>query len=287
MKNLTTTLLCSVAMVGFVGTQAQASSAGPAPWEGLHVGAGISGAVMTGENNTTFHTDEGMQTAGFSSTGSSEFDLELSEDMWDSGAFGTIEAGYDWALDNSWVAGIGVDYTFGTLDGSGDYERCGDYIDNNGDLSSDGCASLTSEAEIKNSWSAIARVGKAIHPNFLVYGLGGVTRSKINASASGAICENLDSEGACDDGVIRRNWSRSDHDDGLTLGGGVEVWLHGAWSGKMEYRHTNYDALGSSFADTDCAGIGGDDCNGSTRFDSKVHSLRFVLSRKIDLSGSM
>lgn len=287
MKNLTSTLLCSVAMVGFVGTQAQAGSASPAPWEGLHVGAGISGAVMTGENNTDFHTDEAMDTAGFSSSSSSEFDLSLAEDMWDSGAFGTIEAGYDWALENNWVAGVAVDYTFGTLEGGpANFEHCGNYFDNNEDLSSDGCASLTSDAEIKNSWTAIARVGKAIHPNFLVYGLGGVTRSKIEVNASGAICEDSLTCLETTD-VIRRSWGRSDHDDGLTLGGGVEVWLTGAWSGKFEYRHTNYDAIGASFADTDCAGIGGDDCTGSTSFDSKVHSLRLVLSRKLDLSGAM
>lgn len=291
-KTLKLALMGSVAAIG-LSAQTQIAAAGDSHWEGLYVGAGVSGNIMTSDQRSNFHTDEDFDTAGVSSSESSEFDLNLLDELWDSDAVVTLEAGHNWQLDNNWVAGIGVDYQFGSLEsGAAGEEVCGYYMDVNEADSSGSCTGFEHGAEIEDSWSVIGRVGKLVHPYVLVYGLAGATWSDIRVGMEGAICQDGSVGDNCldwDDGAypVRQRFTRSSNETGLTIGGGVELWLSGPWSGKMEYRYTDYDDINANFAvEDECGDRGGaTGCTGSTRFDADVHSVRLVITRKLDLSG--
>lgn len=287
-KNLTSKLLCTVAVVG-AATHVSAHDVDTSRWEGFHVGVGASFDSLLSSQNSMFHSEPGMDTAGFSSAGSSEFDLELSDEMRLDDITGSIEVGYDWALGNGWVAGVGADVAWGTLGLSDAFEICGNRIDVNEELSSVGCASLTSDAELQSRWSITGRVGKAVNPDTLVYALAGLTSAKAAFASEAAICEN---EEPCPTGsttyTIRRDWAGDSNLNGVVVGGGLEVAFDQNWSGKLEYRYSSFGSGGDyDFADDDCAGYGGDACDGSTDFSLDSHSIRFVISRSIDLGGLM
>lgn len=83
-----------------------------------------------------------------------------------------------------------------------------------------------------------ARVGKRIGRNLLLYAKGGYTNLRVNARGTGLI----DFDGVGDGG-----FRASGNLDGWRVGGGAEValpagFLGGAAYGKLEYRHSEYDA---------------------------------------------
>ena len=275
-----TALLCSVAIMCNT-TASWAQDGDTSRWEGFYGELGVTTDTLLGSSVSAFDTGESMDTAGFSSSGSSEFDLDVFDDLGSiASSGGDIELGYNWALSDGWVAGVGAEASFGTVTTSAAMELAGDSIDVNQNISSDGAASLMNEIEIDDQWALTGRFGRAVQPDAFVYGITGLAFGRAVSTTEGAICEDQQPCPAGTSDTIRREWTTEADLVGLVLGGGVEFALSRNWALTAEYRITKYGASETtSFSDSDCAGYGGDHCSGSTSFDlDAIQSVRIGIA---------
>jgi len=147
------------------------------------------------------------------------------------GWFGTVGAGYDWQVNQSWVVGILADGQFGSLKGS---------INNS-------FAGLTGAEKLKDTYAAGVRVGYLVAPNVLSYVNGGYTGSDWSSASLAPIAG-----GAAV--ATTPSFSRN----GFFFGGGVENNLNifgisaPGWFMKTEYRgaYFNRATLPETFAGT-------------------------------------
>jgi outer membrane immunogenic protein len=139
-----------------------------------------------------------------------------------SGWFGTVGAGYDWQVNQSWVIGVLADGQFGSISGS--------IQDQN--------PSIVGTEKMKDAYAAGVRVGYLVAPNVLSYVNGGYSGS----DWSGTTFVNAFNNGGAS-GLHSNSFSRN----GWFIGGGVENNLNifgisaPGWFMKTEYRSAYYD----------------------------------------------
>lgn len=263
----------SVAMFGL--TPAVLIGTAPAQaddWTGFFLGGGVGVQSANIDAQSDIEVDD-LDTAGFSS---SEFVTDsIIGDLGESGFRGVLEAGFDWQFHDSLLVGIAGDYSFGDISGSQKSTECGD-------TSSDTCFRIEHGVEMQDSISITGRVGH-IYENTLFYGLIGYTATNFKQTGRFDACE--DDLDCLTDGsdVFTRKWSRSGWEDGLTVGAGLESRIADNITTKFEYRYTNYDTFGNSFANDPC--VGGLDvgaCSGSSSFDTDVHTFRTSIIYRLD-----
>jgi len=145
--------------------------------------------------------------------GSDNHDLKLTEEfgrksnaaeldgLGGEGGFGTVEGGYDYQIGSKFVIGVFVSYDFADIETN---------------LTAGNLATTT--IKLTDSWAIGGRAGYLVHPDTLVYVLGGYSQASFDAPS---LFKNTDA-------------------DGYVVGAGVETQLGGGFYGKLEYRYADY-----------------------------------------------
>jgi outer membrane immunogenic protein len=189
-------------------TYTKAPEAAPvSSWTGFYIFGGGGGGVWDAKSNIT---ESGTPPTVLR-------DTKLGGD----GFFGTVGAGYDWQVNQSWVLGIFGDGQFGSISGS----------------LSDENLSLEGTQKLRNSYAAGVRLGYLVAPNVLSYVNAGYTGSQWSSST-------LTSAFPAGAGLLTTpSFTRN----GWFIGGGVENSLNffgisaPGWFVKTEYRAAYYD----------------------------------------------
>ena len=177
-------------------------------WTGFYIFGGGGGGLWAGDQHT-------QTTVG-------GLPLAIDQRNGGSGWFGTVGAGYDWQVNQSWVIGILADGQFGSLRST----------------IHDTFAGLTGFEKIQDQWAAGLRVGYLVAPNVLSY---------VNAGYSGAHFSGtnmISTISGAAAGIHTNSFNRN----GFFVGGGVENNLNmfgitsPGWFWKTEYRSAFYNA---------------------------------------------
>ena len=203
----------------------------PAPsasWTGFYVGGGFGAGWADYSVNTT--SCDAIDLGGTCNNegpgapkGDGSFEL-YSNSLSGSGLLGTIQAGYDFQMNESLVLGIMGDYTW--LDVGDSAFNHVEYLPQFTDT-----AGQAWSADVDNMITIAGRLGFLVMPNMMLYGLVGWSWADVNTS----YFEGCGGAGGCDDIVA----SGSSSQDGLTVGGGFEAMIFENWSGRLEYRYTD------------------------------------------------
>jgi len=161
------------------------------------------------------------------------------------GGLFTVEAGYDHQFSNDFVAGIQFDYTGSSVETVAEL-----------DLGVPGFTGYRLEAS--DSYTVAGRLGYLVTPETLAYGLAGWTWTDFEQDI-------LVITGTP---VIENNFDA----DGFTVGAGIETVLAENFTGKLEYRYTDYGKLNVF----DFAGL-------ELNNDISLQSVRAVVSYKLPI----
>jgi outer membrane immunogenic protein len=221
-------------------------------WTGFHMGVGLGGQFTSSASSALAdddYTDTFLETQG---------DLDAAA------AFVTLDAGYDYQMQN-WVVGA-----FANLDFSSG-------SDSHGVVGGEDDDSFSSRVEWGNSWGVGARVGYLVNQRILLYALGGYGQQEITATNPHTIDSGNDNQ---DDRFETGGWQGSGF-----VGGGIEALLRENLSLKAEYRYAHYsgfsgsgEAVGVLFADED-------DFQSADVDDTESHTIRAVLSLRFGTGG--
>jgi outer membrane immunogenic protein len=211
------TLLAAVAL----GTVAQAASAAdlpPAPvhrepamvpvvanWTGVYAGLGGGYGVYNADTNSAATVGGALIATNNGRTGGR-------------GWFGTAQIGADVQFADRWVVGIFGDYDFSSIDGTA------------AELSGVGLVPLKQTS----AWSAGARIGLLVAPQFLTYYSGGYTSARFEMGRE----TNQSPPVGAFSGVT---WPDQDF-SGYFLGSGLEYMIFPGWFVKTEYRYASYSS---------------------------------------------
>ena len=229
---------------------------GPAPvvaccptynWTGFYLGVGIGGAFATHDRSAKDVYEDTTV-------------LDVTR-LWDdhhgrSHAFGTVTLGYDQQFGGPWVAGVFVDYDFGSRN---DRTRPGDFVD---------FADIRVSQKDAHAWSIGGRLGVLSSPSTLLFVSAGWTQVSTEADISFVF------------GGTERRLTLDKDRDGWFVGAGLETqlgWLGSGWSLRGEYRFTRLDDDHRRLTLEE-----GVDWNRRLEFDRDidVHSVRAVLVYK-------
>lgn len=158
------------------------------------------------------------------------------------GWYGTVGAGYDWQVNQTWLVGILGDGQFGSISGS--------LVDQ-----SFGANGSVGTEKLRNSYAAGARVGYLVAPNVLSYVNGGYSGS--NWSGTTQVSQSSGAPlGSITNGFSRNGWF---------IGGGVEnnldifgIHMPGLFM-KTEYRGAYYGQRDISEINTPAGTLSGFD----------------------------
>ncbi|MBC2834122.1 outer membrane protein [Paragemmobacter straminiformis] len=177
----------------------------------------------------------------------------------DSGASGAVfgaEAGYGRSFGNGWYWGAQIDHLVTDLEANADL---GIHIRNPGNVGPPAIdGDFGYSVRVKSMTSALGRIGYKINDSSMIYGLGGLTVGRIDASLVG---------------INPANSMHSFVLPAVTLGLGIETMVAEKTSLKFEYRSTNF---GSETLDYIDAG-GGFPVNFHSSVSSRADSVRVVL----------
>ncbi len=215
----------------------------PAPyWTGFHAGAGAGifwGQASTGASTDIAFADCEGSCQAYSHSGS--------DNPPGSGAFGSIEAGYDYQL-TAFVLGVGANFDFK------DKTRASVSFNGYDNQTPPDTSSQQVDVEFGNSFAIYARAGLLVTPGTLLYGLAGYANQQVNLS-SAVQAGNTGSLRVVDQFSTLSGFSTSSNKDGWTAGAGLEQLLGGGFSIKAEYRYADFGKLsaGESFSSTNCS----------------------------------
>jgi outer membrane immunogenic protein len=225
-------------------------------WTGFHAGLGVGGSYNSADIYSEGYDYDWSDTYFFQS---------LNSDDGEFGWFGTAETGFDWQF-GSMVVGVSANY-----DASQGTDLFADsyWDDTDGTCIEDdfGCSYTykSHELTIGDSWALTARLGVALDPRTLVYGLAGYSEAEISVNGFYGV-----------DGDFSTTIDESGWRSGFVVGAGAETMLTENVSLKGEYRFARYSGLDGS------AGPGeGDYYQILNADDPTVHSLRVVFSWRI------
>ncbi|MCX5519192.1 porin family protein [Kaistia defluvii] len=231
--------MASVLALGVAGAQAADLTYEPAPvavpevfnWTGFYIG--VHGGIGGGNIDSQFrYYDPEVPGDGYN----------FSDNAF--GAFGGVQAGYNWQFNTNWVVGLETDFAASGIEAKHSVDYSDGYSESN---------------ETKVDWFGTirGRLGYA-WDNVLFYGTGGAAYGKVKVSGS------YDGDGS-------GSYSDSDTNWGWTAGAGVEYGITKNVTLKAEYLYVD---LGSVTADA------GDDFGGSFKSDVAFHTLKAGLNYK-------
>lgn len=207
-------------------------------WAGFY--AGVSGGyawddptvTFTGNTPNTGVAVTGLPfatAAGVPSASRPSFDI--------AGGFGGVQAGYNWQLAPSWIAGLEADFSGGNISGSGSA-----IVDLGTALTA-----LSAEDKVKWFGTVRARLGFLATPNLMIFGSGGFAYGRVNQSATVALAPPTLSTDfiagpgtvTCDPGIPCLSGSSSRVAPGWTAGAGAEYLIGTKWTMRVEYLYVN------------------------------------------------
>ncbi len=194
------------------------------------------------------------------------------EDDWK--GFGTLQVAYDRLIHDRILIGAFADIDF--------------YIDGESAFSEKyyhGSAQIDGNFDLNNVWSVGGKLGFLVTPRVLLFGVGGYTEARIDASASASFKW---------DGLPVHTVSMDFPDElrGWFVGGGAELKLRKDVSLRLEYRYSHFGSESVSasghFVDGPWTIYGGDvksrivtDVNSHADLDMDIHSVRAALVLKL------
>jgi outer membrane immunogenic protein len=178
------------------------------------------------------------------------------------GAFGTIEAGFDYQVGSNFVIGLNAAFNLASTSIENSAATAG-VVDFNGfadgfgsqDVEGTTTGALDTELELGNSWSIGGRAGFLASDSILLFVSGGYVSTKAELSASynmesdNYLFTDIERIGEADAGFGARAGVSSSDDEwlnGYYLGGGVETLLTENVSFKMEYRFSDLGSIETS-----------------------------------------
>jgi outer membrane immunogenic protein len=177
-------------------------------WTGFYIFGGGGGGLWAGDQHV-------QTTVG-------GLPLSVDQRQGGSGWFGTVGAGYDWQVNQSWVIGILGDGQFGSIRGT----------------IQDPVFGIQGREKLEDSWAAGVRVGYLVAPNVLSYVNGGYSGAHFSGTGMYSTFSGAPV------GIHTNSFNRN----GWFVGGGVENNLNifgissPGWFMKTEYRSAFYDA---------------------------------------------
>jgi outer membrane immunogenic protein len=191
-------------------TYTKAPEAAPvASWTGFYIFGGGGGGVWDADSHVVTNAPGNAP-------------LTINSRVGGDGWFGTVGAGYDWQLNNSWVFGVFADGQFGSIRGS----------------INDANIFLTGSLKEQDSWAAGVRIGYLVAPSVYSY---------VNAGYSGSQWSGTSLVNSFI-GVPTGLHTDSFTQNGFFVGGGVENTLNifgitaPGWFMKTEYRAAYYSS---------------------------------------------
>ena len=187
-------------------TPALAAPPAPAPvynWTGWYVGGNIGYSWGHGAVN---YNEPAFGGFGLPTSFSGSNNLD--------GAIGGGQIGYNWQLNNSWVAGLEADLQLSDESGARSFSDPYTFVCNTEGATCPGVLSGTLRSRIDWFGTVRGRLGWLFNPTTMVYGTGGLAYGKVSAAGSFV---DTGCTPAC-------AWSFNDEkiNIGWTLGGGVE-----------------------------------------------------------------
>lgn len=291
-KLLLSLLNSSVALatlaVAFLAAPAVAADVEPMPealdWTAFHVGVGGGGnfGFAHEDSRAYVETDQHFVDTEGAIGRNVKGDANNSSELGKAGGFATVEAGFDYQMGSSVVAGLLANYDFGktSLDNNADVPMHMQWgaCPNQGECLSGSelwPADYRTKWKIGDSWAVGGRLGFLAMDNALIYALGGYSQAKVQSELS-FLYEDYGVE-----------MSNNDWQDGWFIGGGLETLLTQNISLKAEYRYNDYGKVsnGHSFEVIQEDGHEYDNYyeDASQKADITVHSVRAVLSYRFGL----
>lgn len=234
-----------------------------ADWTAFYVGIGGGGMFGFADDSTVLAFDD------FNVVNHIHAAAEGFSDLGKAGAFGTVEAGFDYQMD-SFVVGVLANYDFGKVKMRNKFS--GVAADDFNNLA---FAEGESEWKVGDTWAIGGRLGFLAADSALVYILGGYTEAKIKSSTSfsASNANNLN---------FATGFSDSSWEDGWFVGGGIETLLTDSISLKAEYRYADFGSVDRG--DSSITGANNNVGSFSDQSaDITVHSVRAVLSYRFGL----
>ncbi len=178
-------------------------------WSGPYVGVAIGYVKGKGDNSVDRRY---TQSSTFSEVAITTTVNESSSNSLKPGGFvGGVFAGYNKKLDNNFL--IGVEGAYNYLNN----KKSGKLIKSDGTQSN-----ISYKLKQKNEAALYLRFGKIIDNRYMPYLLGGISWSKLYATASGV--------------------TKSKSTTGPTIGAGVEIKINKNWNARVQYRYSKYSS---------------------------------------------
>lgn len=205
---------------------AVAVASGPRNWTGAYLGAGLGGSY--GFSDLAIQ-DSAIKKGSVTEIG--EFGAQAGRDSF----LATVEAGYDYQVNNSFILGVlgNYDFTSGSAGLASDSVK----IDaKKGDSVND---VYGAGFDVGSSWAIGARAGVLLNPRTLFYGAGGFTQADIGVNASYQATQGVTGD---------NDWSASSKEwaSGFFVGAGLESMLTEHVAAKLEYRFSRFDGISGS-----------------------------------------
>jgi outer membrane immunogenic protein len=292
LKIISSSSIAAIAAITMASGAFAADLAEPAPiepidiWTGFHVGIGGGGAYNMFKTNLD-HVTARRWSCDSCGDGSPAWGEHLdyagvAGHLGRASAFGTVELGYDWQFNDSFVLGVLGSFDFG----KGKWAKAGGYVGESYDASyfgGDGPevnAVAGMKVRRKNSWFVGGRLGWATSPSTLWYGVLGYTQAKLQARGAVGVefCDELCFGDTYEVGGSKKR-------GGFTIGGGAETMLSENISGKLEYRYTNFKKWKGSneFFDSEQRGLNWEyEDITAARVKMSEHSIRAVVSYRFN-----
>ncbi len=246
---LRTATMASVLALGAAGAQAADLTYEPAPvapevfnWTGFYVG--VHGGIGGGDFDTQLRVyDDQLERGRLLS----DYGADVSDNAF--GAFGGVQAGYNYQFATNWVAGLEADFAASGIKAEHSESYSYGY-------------SWHTEAQIDWFGTIRGRLGYA-WDNVLFYGTGGAAYGKVELSGG----ESYRGEGSFN------NYSGSETRWGWTAGAGVEYGITKNITLKTEYLYVD---LGTATIDNAIF----DAYESQAKLDTAFHTLKFGLNYK-------
>jgi outer membrane immunogenic protein len=298
LKIISSSSIAAIAAITMASGAFAADLAEPAPiepidvWTGFHVGVGGGGAYNFFKTNLDHAYSESWCLDGCGiggNNGASGVSTDYSgvaAHLGRASAFGTVELGYDWQFNDSFVLGVLGSFDFG----KGKWAKAGSYAGESYDATYfDGLdvgVATGMKVRRKNSWFVGGRLGWATSPSTLWYGVLGYTQAKLQARGAVAI-DGFEGDYFFDGN--EHNIGGSKKRGGFTIGGGAETMLTESVSAKLEYRYTNFkkwkraNEFSGDFGNSRDSGLDWDwDYVQAARVKMSEHSVRAVISYRFN-----
>jgi outer membrane immunogenic protein len=198
-----------------------APMAPPYSWTGFYIGANAGYGL--GSSDDLHAREVGSECEGEGECGASsvDFDSKIGH-LSPHGAFGGLQAGYNWQF-GGFVLGLE-----GDIQGAGISDRAGGTSDPYGSEFSVFRATIHGRTKVDWFGTARPRIGYA-YDNFLLYLTGG--------AAFGGVKDSLSYSDSVD---YSADVSKSGAKMGYVLGGGVEYAITRNWTAKLEYQYIDF-----------------------------------------------